>query len=105
MQQGSRGAVRLDPEPLIPDLLRQPRDVAHHVRPGARQADVGGVETEALHQVEDLELVLDRGRSHRGRLEPVAQSLVVELNPERRLLPAFAGFVPVVDQLALVHGV
>src|SRR6185369_3780726 len=55
-------------------------------------------------QMQDLELLLDRRRAHRRRLEPVTQRLVVELDPERRFLPAFAGFVPVVDEIAVVHG-
>ena len=42
-----------DPQPLVGDLARQPLDVAHHVRPGAGQADVGRVDAEAIDQMED----------------------------------------------------
>src|SRR6185295_16532551 len=100
----ARRAVGLDPELVVGDLLRQPRDVAYHVRPGAREPDVGSVDPELVHQVEDGELVLDRRTANRRRLEPVAQRLVVELDPERRLLPALAGVVPVVDEVAFFHG-
>ena len=55
--------------------------------------------------MEDAELLLDRRGADRGGLEAVAQRLVVELDAERRPLPALAGLVPVVDQITLVHEV
>ena len=48
------------------------------LRPGAGQADVGGVDAERVHVVQDLDLLVDRRRPHRRRLQPVAQRLVVE---------------------------
>ena len=42
----ARGAVGRDLQPLVRDLARQPLDVPHDVRPGAGQADVGGVDAE-----------------------------------------------------------
>ncbi len=42
-----RGAVGRDRQPLVGDLARQPLDVAHDVRSGARQADVGRVDARA----------------------------------------------------------
>ena len=62
----------------IDDLARQPLDVLHHVRAGAGQADVGGVDAELVDQVEDLDLLVDGRRAHRRRLQPVAQRLVVQ---------------------------
>ncbi len=44
----------------VHDLARQPRHRRDDVRARARKADVRGVDAERLHQVEDLELLLDR---------------------------------------------
>src|SRR5215212_9346210 len=44
----------------------------------AGEADVGGVDAEFVHQVEQLDLALDGRLADRGRLQPVAQRLVVE---------------------------
>ena len=92
--------------PVSDDLARQALDGRHDVRPGPRQADVGGVDPERLHQVEDGELLLDRRASDRGRLEPVAQGLVVELDRSARGHGRSARPVPVVDELGLfgMHG-
>ena len=46
-----------DLQPLVDDLARQPLDVRDDVRPGAGQADVGGVDAERVDQVQDLELL------------------------------------------------
>ena len=70
-------AVRLDPHPAG-DLARQPLDVADHVRTRAGEADVRRVDAELLHEMEDLELLVDRRRRYRRRLQPVAERLVVE---------------------------
>ena len=64
----------------LDDLLRQARHRLDHVGPGAGQPDVGGVDAERLHQVQDPELLVDRGALDRRRLEAVAQRLVVELD-------------------------
>ena len=37
----------------VDDLAGQPLDVAHHVRPGAGQADVGGLDAELRDHVQD----------------------------------------------------
>ena len=66
---------------LLPDdLLRQARDRFDDVRSGAGKADVRRVDAERLHQVEDADLLLDRGALDGGRLQAVAQRLVVELD-------------------------
>jgi hypothetical protein len=54
--------------------------------------------------MEKAELVLDQGSPYRGRLKAIAERLVVELDPERRPLPALVLLVPVVDQILFVHG-
>ncbi len=53
------------------------------VRSGARQADVGGVDAERLHQVQDADLLVDRRALDRRRLQAVAQRLVVDLHAPR----------------------
>jgi hypothetical protein len=44
----------------------------------AGQPDVGRVDAEVVHQVQQLDLALDGRLADRGRLQPVAQRLVVE---------------------------
>ena len=68
---GAGRAVRLDPHPAG-DLARQPLDVADHMRTRAGEADVRGVDAKLLHEMEDFELLVDRGRRYRRRLQPVA---------------------------------
>ena len=51
--------LALTREPLRRNLARQPFDVADHVRPGARQAEVRRVDAEPIDQVKDLDLLLD----------------------------------------------
>ena len=43
----------------VDDLAREPLDVAHDVRPGAGQADVGGVDADPVEQVQDAKLLID----------------------------------------------
>ena len=61
----------------------------------------------AVHQVEDPDLLVDRGTLDRGRLEPVAQRLVVELDGPAAWDASSAGAVPVVDEVGVrrVQGV
>ncbi len=49
-------------------------DVLHHVRPGTGQADVSGVQPEALHQMEDAKLFVDGRTADGRRLQAVAQA-------------------------------
>ena len=46
----ARGAVRLDLQLGIDDFAREPLDVAHHVRAGAGQPDVSGVDPDLVEQ-------------------------------------------------------
>ena len=80
----------------VDDLAGQALDIGDDVRAGAGQADVGGVDAEPIDEVQDLDLLLDRRRPHRRRLQPVAQRLVVEHHARR--LGRRADLVPVVDQ-------
>jgi hypothetical protein len=74
------------------------------VRTGARQADIGVVDADRVHVVEDAQLVLDVRIGDGRRLQAVAQRLVVELDFTARPRRLLAGDVPVVDQvLEVVH--
>ena len=55
----ARGAVGLQLEPAVDDLAGQPLDVLDDVRAGAGQADVGGVDADAIEQVQDAQLLVD----------------------------------------------
>ena len=95
-QDGARGAVGLHAEAALEDLAGQPLDVASHVRPGARQPDVGGVDADTVEQVQDAELLIDGRCAHRGRLQSVAKRLVEEQDlagPRARRIA-----IPVEDQ-------
>ena len=94
---GARGAVGRDAEVLVADFLGHPFDVGALPGGGARETEIGGIDAELDHQMEDAQLLFDAGIARRGRLDPVAQGLVVELAPRRqrsRLLR-----VPVVNEL------
>jgi hypothetical protein len=55
----SRGA-RIDRKLLIDDLARKPLDRRLHVRARAGKADVGVVDADRIHEMQNAELVLDR---------------------------------------------
>jgi hypothetical protein len=63
------------------------------------QTDVGGMDAESIHQVEDLDLGVDRRVDDRWRLQAIAQSFVVELDRLGRPNQVARLAVPVVDQL------
>src|SRR5439155_17517627 len=56
----------------------KPLGVLRHFRTGARQSDVGGVDAERIHVVQDVDFFLDRWIPYRRRLQSVTQRLVVE---------------------------
>ena len=95
LDHGARRGVGEDRQFLIDDLPRDPQHILENRLARRRQPDVGPVDAERRHQVHDFELLLDRWRAHRRRLQPVAQGFVVQLDvttEQRRL-------VPVVDEI------
>jgi hypothetical protein len=60
---GAGGTVGADAQSRVAEFGRQPLDVSHDVRPGSGQSDVGRVDPDAIEQVEDVQLLLDRGRT------------------------------------------
>ena len=95
---GARGAIRLDLQPGTADLPRQRLAVRQRARAGPRQTDVQHIDADRFHQVEDLDLLVDGGIVDGGRLQSVAQRLVVKQNPARGLHGSRIDLVPVVNQ-------
>ncbi len=93
---GAAGDVGADPQLLGDDVPGHAQDVLARPAAGTRQTEVGGVDAEFVHQLEQLELLLDGRVADRRGLQTVAERLVVELQgaggPER------ASLVPVVNQ-------
>ena len=78
----------LDLHLAVDDLLAEAKDVVERALAAAGQADVGLVDAEVLHQVQDAELVVDAGVLDARVLQAVAQRLVEEreaLRDERAL--------------------
>ena len=69
--------------------------------PAPGQADVGRVDAEGLHEVQDPDLLVDRGALDGRRLQAVPQRLVVELHAAARGVHRAAGAVPVVDEVGV----
>ena len=86
-------------ELVVGDLAAHAQDVGERALRAARQADVGDVDADLRHQVEQLELGLDVGVGDRGVLQPVAQRLVEERDALGDEPPLAADLVPVVDEL------
>ena len=59
-------------------------DVERDMSARTGQTDVGRVDPECVHVAQEIELVVERRRPDRWRLEPVAQRLVVEHHRHRR---------------------
>ena len=98
----ARRTIGANRQALADDFAGEPFDIGGHVRAGAGQADVGDVDAQPFHQMEDLQLLVDAGRADRRRLETVAQRLVGH-HHERRRTCRFAP-VPVVDQIHVGDG-
>ena len=79
--QGAAGDVGGDAE--AGHLPAERQDVLAGLRAGARQAHVRRVDAQAIHDPHERDVVEARVEG-RGALEPVAQGLVVELDPEAR---------------------
>ena len=71
VEMRARRAVRLDAQPGVHDLARQSRHVRDRARPGARKADIGRVDAQPVHEVEQPNLVPDRRIGDRGVLQAV----------------------------------
>ncbi len=101
---GTRGAVGLDLQLRAADLAGQSFTMRNGARSGARQADVEHVDPQGLHQMENLDLLFDRGILHRRRLKSVAQRFVVQQHFTGRHHRPGIDDIPVVDQLRYIGG-
>src|SRR6266480_7379624 len=64
------------------------------------QTNIGGVDAECLHQVQQLDLFLDGRLADGGRLQAVAQRLVVEADVASGFVQRRIDFVPIVNQFS-----
>ncbi len=101
---GAGCAVGANRQLAFADRTRQAFNVASDVGTGSRQPDVGRVESETVHLLQNLDLFVDRRRADRRRLQAVPQRLVVEHRQRSR---AGGVVVPVVYQRVRcdAHGV
>ena len=93
-----RGAVRANREPLLRDDAREAFDVLGDLRARARQPEVRGVDAEAVHPPENVDLLVDRRHADRRRLQSIPQRLVVQHRRRLTVTRAKAVAVPVVNQ-------
>jgi hypothetical protein len=99
----ARGAVRANPEFLCDDLARQLFDARRVCAARAGQPDVRRVDAEIVHQVQQFEFSLHRRLAHGRRLQPVAQSFIVETDVATGRWMSRINLIPVVDQFTCRH--
>ena len=104
-QQGPAGTVGTDSEIVVHDLPAQPFNRFPLPFPGAGEPDVGSFDTQAVHQVEDFDLVFKFRIGHRRGLQAVPQGLVVQHDAGGAVVAVGAVLRPVVDQALLVFEV
>src|SRR5690606_2900855 len=71
-------------------------------RTRSRQPDVRRVDPELRHQMQDLQLLLDRRILHRRGLQPVPQRLVIQLDSRCGIITQFHR-IPVIDKFRFLH--
>ena len=96
---GPSGTGHADLHLAVDDLLAEAQRVLEGALAGARETDVGDVDTELLHEVEDLQLVFDPGIDDGRILEPIAEGLVEERGVLRQNPPFAIDLVPVEDEV------
>ena len=74
----ARGAIGSDLQFLAGNLARQTFDARGVCTPGTGQTDIGGVDAEVVHQVEQFEFLFDRRLTDGRRLQTIAQRFVVD---------------------------
>ncbi len=88
-------------KPLVGNLAAKAQDSFALMRTGAGQANVGSLDAQALHQVEQFDFRFQRRIGDRWALQAVAQGLVVEHDVMRIMRLARPGFRPIVDEARL----
>src|SRR5271157_135554 len=97
---GAGGAIGLDLHVRPANLARQGFAMRQGTRTGSGQPKVEHVDTKALHQMEDLDLLLNGRIADRRRLQPVAQRFVIQQDLARRYHRAGVDGVPVVNEIS-----
>jgi hypothetical protein len=100
---GASGAGGEDRELLGDDFLGEAGGVGDGAGPSTGEADVSPVDAHVVHEVDEAELVVDRGVEGGGALDAVAEGLVVEFEGAVGEGDALLDGVPVVDDVALVE--
>jgi hypothetical protein len=98
-------AIGRDGEFLVDDLLRQPQDLFLNMGARAGQTYVDGMNPEIVHEVKDLELLLDGRRGDGRTLEAVPERFVVEFDGFGWIEETCVRQVPVVDEIPVFHRV
>ena len=96
-------AVCANRQLVLNDLTRERSHVLDRARAGARQPEIGGMNAESFHQVQNFDLVCDRRIAHRGRLQTIAQSLVIQHHAPGGPQGFRMNRIPVVNELRGVH--
>ena len=86
------------------DLARQRGYGVNRARSRAREAKIERVDPERLHQMQDFNFFWNGRISYRRRLQPIAQTLVIDQNRPGRLQSRRVILVPVVNEIGSVHG-
>ena len=98
-----RRAVRLDLHLIGDNLARQRSHGLDCPRARSRQAQIERVDSQRLHQMQDFNFFRNGGIAYRGRLQPIAQALIIEQHGPRRQQARRIILVPVVDEVGSVH--
>ncbi len=100
------GAIGEDGQLRVPDFPGERAHLLHDARSRPRQPDVRGHDAQVGHQVQETLFVVERGIGDGGRLQAVPQRLIVQVHPRPRPVERRGAVcpVPVVDQIALLHG-
>ena len=100
---GARGAVGANLHFVADDLVGQRLAIRKRARSRSRQAQIERVDAQGFHQMQDLNFLRNRGIAHRGRLQPIAQGLIVEQDFSG--WPQLGGIhlVPVVDKFGSIQ--
>src|SRR5271166_5190394 len=76
----------------------------HSARPSTGQTKIERVDAQRLHQMKNLDFLGNRRIAHRWRLQPIAQTLIIQQHRTCRLQSRRMILVPVVDEIGSVHG-
>lgn len=93
----ARRTVRTNLESLVGNLAGHQLDTRCMCATRARQTDVGRVDSQRVHQMQQLDLFLNGWFADRGRLQTVAQRLVVKPDVAIGFVQLRINLVPVID--------